>query len=42
MARIGSEPAIRLWNDAAYVEDRSVLVEGRAGAWKCLLERDGP
>ena len=37
-----SEPAIRLWNDAAHVEDPSALVVGRAGTWKCELEKDGP
>jgi hypothetical protein len=37
-----SEPAIRLWNDAAHVEGRSALVVGRAGTWKCGLEKDGP
>jgi hypothetical protein len=42
MTTIGLEPAIRLWNDAAQVEDRSALVVGRAGTWKCELEKDGP
>jgi hypothetical protein len=32
-------PAIRLWNDVAYVEDRSALVVWRAGTWKCELEK---